>query len=285
MPEAPPPAPDSIEALIDRRFGLGLHEAHGVPRSAQLAALLDRRVTRRYRPDPVPAPVLDAVLAAAQSAPSKSDLQQYSIVVLTDPGPIGRIADWIGTMPWIKDAPVFLVFCADIFRGRELCAMHGMRHSNDNLDTFLNASVDAALAMAFAMQAADALGLGTCPISYVRNHIEKVTPLLSLPEGVFPVAGLALGWPEHRNLPSMRLPPGVVVHRGRYHAETLQAEVAAYDARRAAREPLSPGKLKNNDVHGPKDRVGWSENAARQLSVPERFGLRAFLRTRGLSID
>jgi nitroreductase/FMN reductase [NAD(P)H] len=285
VPEGSAPAADSIAALIDRRFGLPLHEAAGVPRSAALAALLDRRVTRKYRPDAVPDGVLDAVLAAAQSAPSKSDLQQYSIVVLTDPGPIARIADWIGSMPWIKDAPVFLVFCADIFRGREACAMHGMRHGNDNLDTFLNAASDAALAMAFAMQGADALGLGTCPISYVRNHIEKLTPMLHLPDGVFPVAGLTLGWPEHRALPSMRLPPGVVVHRGRYHAETLRAELAAYDDRRRAREPLSPAKLKNNDVHGPKEGVGWSENAARQLSVPERFGLRAYLRTRGLAVD
>lgn len=284
MPEGSAPT-DSIEALIDRRFGLGLHEAHGVPRSPQLAALLDRRVTRKYRTEPVPDPVLDAVLAAAQSAPSKSDLQQYSIVVLTDPGPIGRIADWIGSMPWIKDAPVFLLFCADIHRGREACRMHGMAHGNDNLDTFLNASVDAALAMAFAIQAADALGLGTCPISYVRNHIEKLTPMLGLPEAVFPVAGLTLGWPEHRALPSMRLPPSVVVHRGRYHAETLPAELAAYDARRRAREPLAASKLKNNEVYGPKDGVGWSENAARQLSVPERHGFRAYLRTRGLRID
>lgn len=278
-------APDSIESLIDRRFGQPLAEAQGLPRDSGLAALLDRRVTRKYRPDPVPPPVLDAVLAAAQSAPSKSDLQQYSIVVLTDPGPIGRIADWIGTMDWIKGAPVFLVFCADIFRGREICRMHGLAHANDNLDTFLNASVDAALAMAFAMQAADALGLGTCPISYVRNHIEKITPLLGLPEAVFPVAGLALGWPEHRALPSMRLPPSVVVHRGRYHAETMAAEIASYDQRRHAREPLSPGKQKNNDVFGAKPGVTWSENVARQLAVPERFGFRTFLRTRGLSVD
>jgi nitroreductase/FMN reductase [NAD(P)H] len=284
VPEGTAPA-DSIEALIDRRFGLGLSGAHGVPRSTALAALLDRRVTRKYRADPVPESVLDAVLAAAQSAPSKSDLQQYSIVVLTDPGPIGSIADWIGTMPWIKGAPVFLVFCADVFRGREICRLHGMSHANDNLDTFLNAAVDAALSMAAAMQAADALGLGTCPISYVRNHIEKVTPLLGLPEAVFPIAGLTLGWPEHRALPSMRLPPSVVVHRGRYHAEQLPAEITAYDARRHAREPLSPGKLKNNDVFGAKENVTWSENAARQLAVPERFGLRTFLRTRGLSVD
>ena len=44
-------------------------------------------------------------------------------------------------------------------------------------------AVDAALAMGMAIAAADAAGLGTCPISYVRSHIEKVGPLFGLPEG------------------------------------------------------------------------------------------------------
>lgn len=288
MPDGAAPA-DSLDSLIARRFGLAAADARGAqpgtPPSATLAALLDRRVTRRFRPDTVPESVLDLVLAAAQSAPSKSDLQQYSIVVLTDPGPIGRIADWIGTMAWIKAAPVFLVFCADIHRGREICRMHGMAHANDNLDTFLNAAVDAALALGFAMHAADALGLGSCPVSELRDHLERITPLLGLPEAVLPLSGLALGWPEHRALPSMRLPPSVVVHRGRYQAAQLVAEIAAYDSRRHAREPLSAGRQKHRDIFGAKDVLTWSENAARQLSVPERFGLRAFLRTRGLAID
>ncbi len=57
---------------------------------------------------------------------------------------------------------------------------------------------------------------GTCPISYVRSHIERVTPLLSLPPGVYPVSGLSVGWPVFRRPVSMRLPPSVVVHRERY---------------------------------------------------------------------
>lgn len=277
--------PETIAELIDRRFGFATGLGHGLPANPALAALIDRRVTRKFRPDPIPETLLDAVLAAAQSAPSKSDLQQYSIIVLTDPAPIARIAGWIGSMPWIADAPCFLVFCGDIFRGRTACAMHDMPHANDNLDTFLNAAVDAALAMAATMAAADSSGLGSCPISYVRNHVEKIAPLLGLPQGVFPVAGLTLGWPEHRNLPSMRLPPSVVVHRGRYHSEALETELRAYDSRRDAREPLKPDKLKNNAVYGPAEGVGWSGNSARQLSVPERYGFRAWLRTRGLAVD
>ncbi len=245
-----------------------------------LAAILDRRVTRRYRPDAVAEPLLRTLLAAAQSAPSKSDLQQYSIIVLQAPDSIAAIAGWIGTMPWIAEAPVLLLFCGDIRRGRRICELHGRVHANDNVDTFLNAVADASLAMAHLILAADAAGLGTCPISYVRNHVEKIGPLCGLPPGVFPVAGLTLGWPAARNEPSPRLPQAVVAHRERYYDSGLAAALPDYDALRP------PGKPRYPEIHGPLPAgCRWSENSARQLAVPERFGLRTWLRLRGLALD
>ena len=244
-----------------------------------LAMLLDRRVTRRYRPDPVPDALLDTVLAGAQSAPAKSDLQQFSILVTRDAAKIAAIADAIGTMPWIKEAPVLLVFCGDIRRGRQVCAMHGRAHANDSIDTFLNASVDAALAMGFCIMAAEAMGLGTCPISYVRNHLALVADLFGLPDGVFPVAGLTLGFPASRNATSPRLPHSIVVHRERYDDSGLAAALPGYDALRPPAKPRYP------EVHGPKpEGCSWSENAARQLSVPERANFRAWLATKGINL-
>ncbi len=257
--------------LLRARYGLAPDAPLPIAAPATLpdgvAGILDRRVTRQYRPDPVPAPLLAALLAAAQSAPSKSDLQQYAIIVLEDPAPIAAIAGWIGTMPWIAQAPVFLLFCGDIRRGRRLCALHGRAHANDNVDTFLNATADAALAMAHLLIAAEAAGLGTCPVSYVRNHVERISPLCGLPEGVFPVAGLTLGWPAGRGAISPRLPQSVVVHRGRYDDAGLDAALPAYDAARPPARPRYP------EIHGPRpEGCTWSENAARQLSIPERFG-------------
>jgi FMN reductase [NAD(P)H] len=271
---------DSAE-LLWARFGIDLP---GVEVPPEVAPLLDRRVTRRYTDQSVPDALLDALLAAAQSAPTKSDLQQYSVVVMRDPARIKQIADWIGTMDWIASAPVFMVWCGDMRRNQRLCEQHGMPHANNNLDTFLNTAVDCSLAMAQFIAAADAVGLGTCPISYVRSHIERVTPLLSLPPGVYPVSGLAIGWPVFRRPVSMRLPPSVVVHRERYDEARQEAEIRAYDERRGVREPVAPGSLKNNDVYPPREGVGWSENVARQLSVPERYGFAAYLRTRGFDL-
>jgi nitroreductase/FMN reductase [NAD(P)H] len=266
------------QALLKARFGM---EMPCVEVPDAIAGLLDRRVVRRYTDQAVPDSLLDALLAAAQSAPAKSDLQQYSVVVMRDAARIKQIADWIGTMDWIATAPVFLVWCGDMRRGQRL---HDMPHANNNLDTFLNTAVDCSLAMGQFMAAAEAVGLGTCPISYVRSHIERVSPLLGLPSGVYPVAGLTVGWPVFRRPVSMRLPPAIVVHRERYDDSALESDVAGYDNRRREREPVAPGSLKNNDVYPPREGVGWSENVARQLSVPERFGFAAYLKTKGFDL-
>lgn len=266
------------DALIRARYGALPFAPPELP--AGLAALLARSVTRRYRPEPVPEALLDTVLAGAQSAPAKSDLQQYAILVTQDAAKIAAIADAIGTMPWIKEAPILLLFCGDIRRGRQLCALHGRAHANDSIDTFLNASADAALAMGFAIMAADAAGLGTCPISYVRNNLDLVASLFGLPDGVFPVAGLTLGFPAARTATSPRLPPAVIIHRERYDDAGLAAALPAYDALRP------PGKPRYLEVHGPKpEGCRWSENAARQLSVPERANFRTWLASKGINLD
>ena len=82
-------------ALLRARYGIDIPGAE-IPDA--IAPLLDRRVTRRYTDQDIPDSLLDALLAAAQSAPVKSDLQQYSVVVMRDRARIKQIADWIGTM-------------------------------------------------------------------------------------------------------------------------------------------------------------------------------------------
>ena len=187
-------------------------------------------------------------------------------------------------MDWIATAPVFLVWCGDMRRNQRLCEQHGMPHANNNLDTFLNTAVDCSLAMGQFIAAAEAIGLGTCPISYVRSHIERVTPLLSLPPGVYPVSGLCR---RLAGVPPPRVDAPAAVCGGA--PRTLRRSTAGRRNPRLRRTPRrartgGAGSLKNNDVYPPREGVGWSENVARQLSVPERFGFAAYLRTRGFDL-
>ncbi len=262
--------------LLEARYGF---RAFTPPDGMEaLRPLLDRRVTRRFTARAVTEAELSAVVAGAQSAPSKSDLQQYSIIAIRDEEARARIADAIGTMPWIADAPVLLLFCGDLRRNRLIGEAAGLPNANDSVDSFVNATADAALALGFAVMAADALGLGSCPISYVRNHLDLMRGLCGLPEGVFPLAGLALGWPAARNDTSVRLPPAIVLHHGRY-VDAGPSAIAAYDARRPMMKPRYP------EVHGPApDGCRWSENVARQLAVPERPGTRDWLAGQGITL-
>lgn len=272
--------------LYERRFGLPAPaDAGEVTLTPASGGILGRGSVRGYRPDPVPDALLTALLACAQSAPAKSNLQQYSILVLADAGKRKRLTNLIPTARWAAEAPVFLVFLGDVRRGRRVAALRGYDHDNDNVDTFMNAAVDAALAMQCFVTAAEAEGLGCCPISMVRNELDGLVDLLDLPPGVFPIAGLSCGWPDREAGVSMRLPPAVVVHRGRYDDGDLEAEIAAYDDRVFARAPIPPEKQRHTDRYGVADRGTWSENMARQLSLPERAAFRDWLRRRGLSLD
>jgi hypothetical protein len=70
-----------------------------------------------------------------------------------------------------------------------VCVLRGRPKDNRNLEAFFNASVDAALVLQTFMIAATEVGLGTCPISVIRNRLDDVVRILALPPGVVPVAG------------------------------------------------------------------------------------------------
>ncbi|HEX7787389.1 MAG TPA: nitroreductase family protein, partial [Methylomirabilota bacterium] len=103
----------TIADLIQERFGLPTEAGRDRPAEGALALLLAHRTQRRYTPEPVSDEVLDIALAAALSAPSKSDLQQVGIVLVKDRGKQSTIGAWIPDMPWIAQAPLFMVFCGD----------------------------------------------------------------------------------------------------------------------------------------------------------------------------
>ncbi len=275
----------SLKELVAGRYGVELDCGADMAAEGALAGILSRGSQRHYTDEPVTDDLLQVLLACAQSAPTKSDLQQYSIIVVKDADLRQKLSDQGGGMDWPPKAPVFLVFCADIHRIRKLAGIRGHDHQNDNVDTFMNGIIDAAVAMQCFINAAEAAGLGTCPISQIRNKIDETCDLLGLPEGVFPIAGLAVGWPKFPTPRiSLRLPQSVVVHTDRYDESNMPADVESYDQRRHAHTPLPEAKQRHVDRYGALDYCPWSENVTRQLSLPERPGFREFLNKHGFKL-
>ena len=275
----------TIADLIEDRFGLPVDAGRDMPAEGELAHILSHRSHRRYTQDPVPDDLLEVLLAAAFSAPAKSDLQQSGVLIVRDAEKRRKIEALMPAMPWIADAPVFMVFLADNRRIRKVSEMRGKPFANDHLDSVLNAAVDAGLVLMNFIRAAEAAGLGCCPISVVRNHIEAVSELLELPDHVFPICGFCLGWPVGEGHISLRLPPSVFVHTDRYDDSRLEQEVAEYDARRSARFQIPDEKQRLVDEYGLAEEYGWSEDKARQVSKPERKQLAKYLKRKGFNLE
>lgn len=271
-----------IERATLERFGSQLTVSAGWPGLDEHARALEHRTHRKFAARDVDPELLRLLFACALSAPSKSDLQQAEIIHVADAGRRKTIVDTIPDMPWIMDAPVFLVFCGNNRRIRQIGDWRGKPFANEHLDHFMNAAVDAGIVLASFIRAAEAAGLGTCPISHVRNRSDVTSRVLELPEGVFPVAGLCVGYPAEAGRITPRLPLEVTVHVDRYDESHLQEKIEAYDHRRHELMPYR--KQRDAERHEKVDFYGWSEDKARQYCDPERADFGAFIRKQGFSL-
>lgn len=274
---------ESIRAALLERFG----ETFAVdPRLAGLDALAKiagHRSQRRFAPRAIEPGLLRLLCACALSAPSKSDLQQCDIVIVSDMAIRKTIVATIPDMPWILDAPVFLVFAANGARLPALCEMRGKPFPNDHLDQFFNAAVDAGIVLATFIQAAEAVGLGCCPISAIRDHPQIASEALNLPQRVIPVAGLCVGWPAQSGEITPRLSLDTTLVDNSYSEHNLAGEIDAYDHRRAALRPYR--RQRNVGRWGETQFYGWSEDKARQYAEPTRTDFGAFVRRKGFHLD
>jgi len=242
---------------------------------------------RAFTDRPVAQGLLDTLAALALSAPTKSDLQQRDIVLITDLTIRKRIDTLLTGGPlgqaWIAGAPAMVVICGNNRRQRQIHEQRGIPFANAHLDAFFNAAVDAGIALSTFVVAAEAVGLGCTPISAVRNHAAVIGDLIGLPDYVFPVAGLGLGWPARESRISPRLPLSATVHRDRFCDDGIGAKIEAYDRRRDALQPFA--RQRATDVFGTAAFYGWSEDKARQYGQPERADWGAYVRRQGFELD
>jgi nitroreductase/FMN reductase [NAD(P)H] len=272
-----------IQAALSTRFGERLEIDASLLGLDELARIAAHRVHRRYQTREVAPELLRLLCACALSAPSKSDLQQADILIVRDRAKIKAIGALLPEMPWVCETPVFLVFLANGRRLPQISQMRGKPFPNDHFDLMFNATVDAAIVMTTFLRAAEAAGLGCCPISVIRDHAATVSEMLALPEKVIPIAGMCLGWPAEQGGITPRLSLATTVHEENFIERDLSAEVDAYDRRRAGVWPYR--NQRDPEQFGRAEFYGWSEDKARQYAVPLRADFGAFVRAKGFHLD
>jgi nitroreductase len=222
--------------LLKARYGAGQDVPAIAPDTFNpvLETLFSHRSVRAFLPDALPAGTLDLLVAAAQSAPSSSNLQVWSAVAVEDAQRKERLAGLVGNQKQVRETPLFLAWLVDLSRLKRAAQERGRQLDGaDYLDTFLMGVIDAALAAQNVVNAAESLGLGTVYIGALRNQPEEVAAELGIDAGtgVYPVFGLCIGYPDPAQPAAVkpRLPQSSVLYRERYAPVPVEQEIGSYD--------------------------------------------------------
>ncbi|HEY2493451.1 MAG TPA: oxygen-insensitive NADPH nitroreductase [Paenibacillus sp.] len=238
-----------------------------------LALLMNHRSIRAYKDTPISQDQLASIVAAGQMASTSSNVQAYSVIAVTDTEVKGKLAKLAGNQVYIEQCPVFLVWCADLYRLKKASEPHlGDTSFEDSTENFIVATVDTTLAAQNTAVAAESLGLGIVYIGGIRNQIAEVSELLGLPELVYPLFGMCIGYPEQESGLRPRLPMKAVLHMNGYSKEQSVEETKAYDA--TTRQYLLERTNGQNDAT-------WSQMMAKRLAEPTRMHMKDFLDSKG----
>ena len=246
--------------------------------SKSVVETLQNRVSiRSFQDKPIPDETLNLILETARRSPTSSNMQSYSLIVVKNPETKKRLAVLAKNQSYVESCPVFIAFCADLYRLEQACALHGVDIKR-SLESTLVSSIDAALVGQSTQTLAESLGLGVVMIGAMRNHPKEVADLLKLPEGVYVVYGMCLGWAEPESVPPQkpRLPQKLVVHEESYQTEGLTDAIQTYD-----RDLAQHYESLNRNLN----EAAWSGPIAKRLQKVNRPELRKTLEALGFSFE
>ena len=210
----------------------GPHGSAGGHENDTMRLLLERASVRDFQSREIPEDVFNDIMRAAAHAPTGGNLQPYSIVVVREQATKDRLTEMCGGQRFVSRAPVDLVFCIDYHRLERWARLEGAPFSAcDAFMSFWVAFQDTIIAAQNVCTAADALGLGSVYVGSIMSSFTEIREMLDMPEGVFPVVLLSLGYPKKRPEPRRKLPPSVFVHEGRYTELPDDELRAVFDAK------------------------------------------------------
>ncbi len=241
---------------------------------------MQHRCVRKFLPRALPDDTLNILISAAQSAATSSNLQTWSVIALKDVEHKAEAAAFCGNQNFIREAPLFLVFCADLARLKGISQeVEKSAEGLDYMEMFVMSAIDASIAGQNAATAAEAMGMGICYVGAVRNKPIELAALLDLPQRVIALFGIAVGWPDEEKPSAIkpRLPQSAVTHLEKYD-KTIKPEIEAYNS-----IMTQFYEEQNMKVHG-----NWSEHSAKRVasadSLSGRDRLREQLNERGFEL-
>jgi len=237
--------------------------------------LQSHRSIRKFTDQKIPRDLLQELIRAGQCAATSNHVQAYSVIHVINPKNRDAIAELAGGQAYIANCSDFLVFCADMRRSTNAAERAGADVVRGTSEQLVVASVDTALMAQNVAVAAESEGLGICYIGGIRNNPTEISNLLKLPEGVYPVFGMCLGYPDQNPEVKPRLPVESVLMEDYYRDERDEEQVSGFD-----------GTMKRYYLErsGGNKNTNWSEQLKPLFTTKLRPHMQSFLQSKGFGL-
>ena len=177
----------------------------------------NRRTIRKYLQKDISSDLLNDVLETSSRASTRGGMQLYSVVITRNAEMKEKLSPAHFNQPMVKGAPVVLTFCADFRRFSKWCEQRNAVPGYNNLMSFMNAAMDTLLVAQTFCTLAEEAGLGICYLGTTTYNPQMVIDALQLPELVFPITTVTVGYPDGIPAQVDRLPLEATVHEEYYH--------------------------------------------------------------------
>ncbi len=236
--------------------------------------LMNRRSVRNFKDQPIPEEIIMQLLNAANNAPSGGNIQPVSIILIQEKENRAILSEMVGNQPWVKNAPLSMIFCLDFNRVKRWATLNGTEFKGEQaLAHFLISYADVMCAAQSVVLLAESLGLGSVYVGTIQSQMDEARESYAIPDFVLPLMILSLGYPKSipRTIPKLK--PEVIVHHEQYQARSDDEIQQAFNQKYGnfnikAEEYLEKAFIEavEADKQGGE---GWTEWAVEQMKKME----------------
>jgi FMN reductase (NADPH) len=179
--------------------------------------MMKRRSVRNFKDQEIPEHIVEQLLDAANNAPSGGNIQPISIILVQEAERRKELAEMVGDQPWVKNAPLSMIFCIDFYRIKKWASMFETDFKGEKaLSHFLIAYADLMCSAQNVVILAESHGLGSVYIGTILDTIDKAREYFAIPEYALPMMVLSIGYPKSVPKNVLKLNREVIVHREKY---------------------------------------------------------------------
>jgi nitroreductase len=192
--------------------------------------LMKRRSVRNFKDQSIHQEIIEKLLDAANNAPTGGNIQPISIILIQEIESRHKLAEIVGNQPWVKNAPLSMIFCLDFDRVKRWATINGTEFKGEKaFSHFLIAYADLMCAAQTVVLLAESYGLGSVYVGSIQSSLDDARRLFAIPEYVLPLMVLSIGYPKSipRRIP--KLERDVIVHKEQYRLASNAEIKRAFD--------------------------------------------------------